>query len=350
MAVAAGRHALALLDAGDPVLRDRPRLPRARASSSRRADRPRRARLAERLRDASRRQPSGLERASAAGWACCRSLLTVDRRRVASPSQRPRAAAPSGGMPATLDGLGGALLRRCSCSPGFVLVELLAGGERRLAGAGRRAIPSSAALFAPLPAVLAGLLLAGAACRALRARPGGALLRRDRAQPRHLGRDRRSAGAGGTADPRRAPDPVGVAAGGVMVASLWPGDAAAIVQLGAGARRRREASRRSSSASGGAAATRSARSAAWSPASASPALVFLLRQHVIPDAIVSSGWADVGAPAAAVAGLAMSLVVTDRPLAGDAGARKASADPWQAARRDRRGRGRARMPTRERPA
>lgn len=39
-------------------------------------------------------------------------------------------------------------------------------------------------------------------------------------------------------------------------------------------------------------------------------LVFLLDQNVIPDTLVSSGWAGVGAPAAAAVGLLMSLVVT----------------------------------------
>jgi cation/acetate symporter len=39
-------------------------------------------------------------------------------------------------------------------------------------------------------------------------------------------------------------------------------------------------------------------------------LVFLLDQHVIPEAMISSGWSNVGAPIAALTGLAMSLVVT----------------------------------------
>jgi Na+(H+)/acetate symporter ActP len=40
------------------------------------------------------------------------------------------------------------------------------------------------------------------------------------------------------------------------------------------------------------------------------ALVFLLQANLIPDAVVTSGWADVSAPTAAAVGLAMSFAVT----------------------------------------
>jgi cation/acetate symporter len=75
------------------------------------------------------------------------------------------------------------------------------------------------------------------------------------------------------------------------------------------------------------------------------ALVFLLGQGVIPDAMVDSGWANVGAPTAAMAGLLMSLAVTVG-LSLVTPAPDSDARNLRSASNDRRGR----LPIRERPA
>ena len=120
---------------------------------------------------------------------------------------------------------------------GFVLFELLAGAGGPDA---RKAPKRAGAARGALRAASGGARRAAPrrhARRAPRARPGGALLRRDRDQPRRLGRDHRPARAGGAAHHGRAPDPRRASPrAAVMLASLWPGDAAGRSSLGAGAR------------------------------------------------------------------------------------------------------------------
>ena len=228
---------------------------------------------------------------------------------------------------------------------GFVLYELLveavvAGAPQ---GAGGEPIQLSA-LFALLPAVLAGLLLAGTLA-ALLSLGQAALFSATTAISHDIWDE---------IIDRRGPEGrrimvarvilVGVAAGGVMLASLWPGDAASMagwaltlaaagcfvpLVLGLWWRRCNEIG-----AVGGMVA-----------GFGFTGLVFLLRQHVIPDAIVTSGWAEVGAPTAAVAGFVMSLVVT-------VGLSLATPAPDKAVQALASGaeRPRGRVPTRERPA
>jgi cation/acetate symporter len=191
---------------------------------------------------------------------------------------------------------------------GFVLFELLA-GEIGPDVAPQGGIVQLAALFALLPSVLAGLLIAGTLA-ALFSLGQAALFSAATAISHDIWDE---------IIDRRGPEGrrimvarviiVSVAAGAVMLVSIWPADPASLVvwalalaaagtfvplALGLWWRRCNEIGAIAGMVAG----------------FGFTALVFLLQQHVIPDAVVTSGWADVAAPPAAAAGLLMSLVVT----------------------------------------
>jgi cation/acetate symporter len=192
---------------------------------------------------------------------------------------------------------------------GFVLFELLSDIVGPQAPDPAGASLPIAALFTTLPAVLAGLLLAGTLAALLAA--GQAALFSAAAAISHDLWDE-------IVD-RRGPEGrrimvarlvvIGVAALAALFVPLWPADPAALagwafaiagagtffpLALGLRWRRCNEIG-----AIGGMVA-----------GSGFTGLVLLLDQHVIPTAIVASGWASVGAPTAALAGIIMSLVVT----------------------------------------
>ncbi len=281
--------------------------------------------------------------ASAVGWAL--PILVSVLGAASLPHLSARALAAPSGRDAVMSTIWAVLFSVVLVLVGFVLYELLveavvAGAPQ---GAGGEPIQLSA-LFALLPAVLAGLLLAGTLA-ALLSLGQAALFSATTAISHDIWDE---------IIDRRGPEGrrimvarvilVGVAAGGVMLASLWPGDAASMagwaltlaaagcfvpLVLGLWWRRCNEIG-----AVGGMVA-----------GFGFTGLVFLLRQHVIPDAIVTSGWAEVGAPTAAVAGFVMSLVVT-------VGLSLATPAPDKAVQALASGaeRPRGRVPTRERPA
>ncbi len=288
-----------------------------------------------------------LSDASAVGWALPIVLYVVGA--ASLPHLSARALAAPSGREAASSMVWAVLFSIMLVIAGFVLFELLAGAGGTDASQSADSGPVQlAALFALLPAVLAGLLLAGLLA-ALLALGQSALFSAASAISHDVWDE--------IVD-RRGPEGrrimvarlilVGVAAGGVMVASLWPGDAAGTIRwalalaaagsfaplvLGLWWRRCNEIGAIAGMVAG----------------FGFTALVFLLRQHVIPDAVVSSGWAEVSAPTAAGAGLAMSLVVTIGLSLATPAPEK---EPQPVASRTvhRRGRGRGRIPTRERPA
>ncbi len=228
---------------------------------------------------------------------------------------------------------------------GFVLFELLVDaiateGPQDLGGESLQ----FATLFAVLPAMLSGLLLAGTLA-ALLSLGQAALFSATTAISHDIWDeiiDRR--GPEGRRIMTARVILVGVAAGGVMFASVLPADAASMASwalalaaagcfvplvLGLWWPRCNEIGAVAGMAVG----------------FAFTALVYLLRQHVIPDAIVTSGWAEVGAPTAAAAGMVMALAVT-------VGLSLATPAPDKAAQELASGRKprRRRVPTRERPA
>ncbi len=279
--------------------------------------------------------------AGAAGWAMPIFLAVFGAASLPHLSAR-TLAAPSG-REAVTSTIWAVLFAIMLVLVGFVLFELLVGAVVPAEGVDGAPL-QFAALFSLVPPVLAGLLLAGTLA-ALLALGQAALFSAATAISHDIWDE---------VIDRRGPEGrriivarlilVGVAAGGVMFASLWPVDAASMADwalalaaagcfvplvLGLWWRRCNEIGAVSGMAIG----------------FAFTALVFLLRQHVIPEAIVSSGWANVGAPTGAAAGLLMSLAVTVG-LSLMTPAPDKEAQELATGREPRR----RRAPTRERPA
>jgi cation/acetate symporter len=290
-----------------------------------------------------------LDDGGAAGWALPLLLFTLGAASLPQLSAR-ALAAPSARESATST-VWTIFFLMLVIFAGFVLFQLLSGAIAPDAAASTDLATQEtavgplqiAALLALLPSVLAGLLLAGTLAALLSL--GQAALFSAATALSHDVWDE-------VLD-RRGPEGrrimvarlilVGVAAVGVMLASLWPGDAAATVNwalalaaagcfvplvLGLWWRRSNEIGAIAGILSG----------------FSFTALVFLMQQHIIPDAIVSSGWADVGAPTAAVAGVVMSFAVTVGLSLATPAPDKETQELLRPPSRRRR------VPTRERPA
>ena len=284
--------------------------------------------------------PTGSD-ADAVGWALPILLSVLGA--ASLPHLSARALAAPSGREAATSMLWAVLFSVMLVIGGFVLFELLAQavatGTEAAAGPGR-----IVALIAVLPSVLSGILLAGMFA-ALFSLGQGALFAAATAISHDVWDE---------IIDRRGPEGrrimvarvilAGVAFCAVMVASFWRADAAALVGwalalaaagsfaplvLGLWWRRCNEIGAIAGMVAG----------------FGFTALVFLLQQHVIPDAVVTSGWANVGAPAAAAAGFLMSLVVTvGLSLATPAPDKEAQSLATGADER------RGRLPVRERPA
>jgi cation/acetate symporter len=191
---------------------------------------------------------------------------------------------------------------------GLVLAELLMAMGMPLAPAGG-GIPQLAAILVSLPATLAGLVLAGvlAALFSL----GQATLFAAAAALSHDVSDE--------VIDKRGPEGrrifvariilVGVAAGAVVLAPIWQADAASLIQWAL------------AFAAAGAFApvvlglwwTRTNEIGALGGMAAGfgfTAFVFLMAEKILPTAMTSSDWANVGAPTAAAVGLAASAIIT----------------------------------------
>jgi cation/acetate symporter len=246
--------------------------------------------------------------AATAGWALP-ILLSVLGTASLPPLSARTLTAPSG-REAVTSMLWAVLFSIMLVLAGFVLFELLADSAAAEAaealGGGQVQL---ATLFALLPPVFAGLLLAGTLA-ALLALGQAALFSAATALSHDVWDEiiDRSGPEGRRIMIARLII-AGLAAGAVALAAHWPIDAASLVvwalamaaggtfmplALGLWWRRCNEIG-----AIGGMVA-----------GFGFSALVFLLQANLIPDAVVTSGWADVSAPTAAAVGLAMSFAVT----------------------------------------
>ncbi len=280
--------------------------------------------------------------AGTAGWAL--PLLLSLLGAASLPHLRARALAAPSGREAATSIVWAALFSVLLVAGGYVLFELLAGAVGSAAPEDRgEGVVQLAHLFAALPAVLAGLVLAGVLA-ALFAFGQAALF----AAATSISHD-----VWDEIVDRRGPEGrrimvarvivVAVAAGAVLLTPLWQTDAASLVAwalafaaagsfvplvLGLWWRRCNEIG-----AIGGMVA-----------GFGFTALVFLLRQDVIPEAIVTSGWAGVDAPTATAAGVLMSFAVTVGLSLVTPAPDEDEQDPANADAQS------GRMPVRERPA
>ncbi len=167
-----------------------------------------------------------------------------------------------------------------------------------------------AALFASLPAVLAGLVLAGALAAPFCHRHGVAFRRRHRHQPRHLGRDRRQARHGRPAHHHRAAVPD---RGRRLSRRAWRRSSTSSRRRCCAGRWRWPPPagwRRSSSGLPGGGRSISAPIAGMVAGFGFTGLAFVLQQSGLFGGAAGGGIAAMGAPTAGIAGLGIAVAVT----------------------------------------